>query len=192
MRFRSAVLATVTSAVLVTSIAVAATSAAALPSRTVTPKRWVHSVCTSISDWQSTIQQGQNLTSSIQGATDLSQVKTQVVDYLQSTVDATDQLVTNISKAGTPNLKSGSKIARDFRNGFNQIRDVFGTARDNTQSLDATDPTQFGTALQNIGTAIDDGANGIKSTFNAIDTKYHPAALDRAFKNDPACTSLNG
>jgi hypothetical protein len=182
----------VCSAALVTSIAFEASGAAALPSKTVPPKKWVHSVCTSISDWKDQLSQGQNLASSVQSATDLDQVKTQVVNYLQSTVDATDQLVTNIGKAGTPKVNSGSKIVKEFENGFTQIRGVFVTARDNTQSLDTSDPTQFAGALTNVGTAIQNGSDAIRSTFSAIDTKYHPTALDRAANADSACQSIGG
>jgi hypothetical protein len=192
MRFRSAILAAMCSATLVTSIALEASGAAALPSKTVPPKKWVHSVCTSINDWKDEIAQGQNLASSLQGATDLNQVKTQVVNYLQSTVDASDQLVTSIGKAGTPSVKNGSKIVKEFKKGFSQIRGVFATARDNTQSLDTSDPTQFASALTNIGTAIQNGSDAIKSTFTAIDTKYHPKAIDRAAKADSACQSISG
>jgi hypothetical protein len=190
MRFRSAVLAVACSALAIS--AVLGASAAALPARSVPPSRWVRSVCTSISDWQSTIQQGSNLTSSLQGATDISQVQAQVVSYLQSTVTASDQLVSNIRKAGTPAVKNGSKIANAFKNGFSQIRDTFATAANTTRNLDTSDPTQFANALTNVGTAIDNGSNAIKSTFSSIDTKYRPRALDRAFNREPACASLRG
>jgi hypothetical protein len=149
-------------------------------------------VCTSLTDWQNQIQQGQSLASSVQSATDLTQVKDQVVSYLQSTVDASDQLLTSLGKAGTVNVKNGDKVAKEFKKGFNQIRGVFATARDNTQSLDISDPTQFASSLTNIGSAIDNGASTIKSTFDSVDRKYHPAALDRAFNSDPACASLRG
>jgi hypothetical protein len=190
MRFRSAVLAVACSA-LATSVWFGA-SAAALPARSVPPNKWVRTVCTNINDWQNTIQQGANLTTSLQGATDVAQVKDQVVSYLQSTVTASDQLVTNIGQAGTPNVKNGSKIAKAFKNGFSQIRDTFATAQNTTQGLDTSDPTQFASALTDVGTAIENGSNGVKSTFNSIDTKYHPRALDRAFNREPACTSLRG
>jgi hypothetical protein len=69
-------------------------------------------------------------------------------------------------------VKNGDKIAKEFKNGFSQSRDVFASPRDTTQSLDASDPAQFGSSLTNIGTAIDNGANGIKSTFTSVDCKY--------------------
>jgi hypothetical protein len=192
VRLRPAVLAVTCSAVLVVSIGVQASAGVALPTRTVTPKKWVHSLCTSLADWQNQIQQGQSVVSSVQSATDLAQVKDQVVNYFQSTVDATDKLLTSLGKAGTARVKNGDKIARDIKKGFNQIRGVFVTARDNTRSLDTSDPAQFGSSLTNIGTALDDAAKGNRSTFNSIDTKYHPAALDRAFNSDPACTFARG
>lgn len=187
MGLRSAVVAVACSVALVVAVG---TSAVALPAKTVTPKKWVHSVCMSMGDWKSQIQQGQSLLNSVQSATDVTQVKDQVLSYLQSTVSATDQLLTSIGKAGTPSVKNGRKVARDFKAGFSQIRDVFVGARDTTQGLDTSDPTQFANSLTSVGTAIDNGANGIKSTFDAIDTKYHPAAIDKAANTDSACASI--
>jgi hypothetical protein len=192
VRLRFAVLAVACSAAIVMSIGIQTSAGVTVPTKTVTPKKWVHSVCTSLTDWQNQIQPGQNLASSVQSATDLAQVKDQVVSYLQSTVDATDQLVTSLGKAGTASVKNGNKISKEFKKGFNQIRDVFVAARDSTQSLDISDPTQFGSSLTNIGSDIDNGANTIKSTFDSVDRKYHPVALDRAFNSDPACASLRG
>jgi hypothetical protein len=190
MRLRSAVLAVGCSAVLVVSIGVQTSAAVTVPTKRITPKKWVHSLCTTLTDWQNQIQQLQNPFSGVQSATDLTQVKDQVGSYLQSAVDTTDQLLTSLDKAGTPNVKSGDKIAKEFKKGFNQIRGVFATARDNTQSLDTSDRAQFSSSLTNIGTAIDNGTNVTKSTFSSIDRKYHPVALGRALNSDPACASL--
>jgi hypothetical protein len=117
VRLRSAVLAVGCSAVLIVSIGVPASAAVTLPTKTTTPKKWTHSVCTSLVDWQNQIQQGQNLVSSVQSATDLTEVKDQVVSYLQSTVDTTDQLLTSLAKAGTASVKNGDRIAKEFKKG---------------------------------------------------------------------------
>lgn len=164
---------------------------ASVAAKKVSPKKWVHAVCVSLGDWERQIKDlGRSVETNLRGVSDLSQAKDELVRFMSDAVGATDKLLARLRKAGVANADNGDKIARVFKTGFTDARDVFAKARDAAGDLNTSDPTLFQASAADLTAALGRGSDAIGKTFDTAKHKYKLPALDRAFKADRSCGAL--
>ena len=153
---------------------------------TVSADEYVHSVCTSMSTWVTDVQNLSNSFGSDVDPTDLEATKNAIVDLFGQMVDATDKLISSLQAAGTPDVDNGDQIKAALNDSFTQARQALSDAKDQIANLDTSDPTQFATQLQGIGTAIQSSMSGITGSLSGLQAPE----LEQAAANEPACASL--
>jgi hypothetical protein len=157
--------------------------------KNVPPKQWTRSVCTSLGNWETNIK---NLTSdfrtNVATVGSLPEAKDMLVTFLGSAVDETDTLLTQLRKAGVPNLKDGSKVAKLFKNALTDVRGIFADGQQTARTLDTSDPTQFSAAATNLGNDITQGGDKLSQTFKSAARKYK--AANKALGAEAACSSI--
>ena len=159
------------------------------PAGKVPPKQWARSVCMSVDEWKTTID---DLVASMRGelgqSADLAQARDTLGTFLGDTVQATDTLVDELRQAGVPKIKNGDKIATLFNDSFADVRQLFADGQASAATLDVTDPTQFQAAASDLGNTITEGGERLERALDRAGRRYK--AAKRAL-NDPACRSLD-
>jgi hypothetical protein len=163
--------------------------AGAVPSKEVSPERWARSVCSSLTDW---IDEIEDLASDVGTAAgdDIDEAQELLVDFLDDAVKSTNGLLKRLNRAGTPDVEDGGAIARTFKRGFKDAREIFADGRDAAEDLSTDDPGEFATEAAEIGTAIDEGSSEVSDVFDEADDKYETEKLDEAFQDEEACADF--
>ena len=173
----------------------AATSAATLPSVSASVSMaatdattYMTGLCTSVSDWQQSIQDGdQAFQDSIAGGTPTPEsVQVALSTYLTSAVEDTQNLVTQIEALGAPDVAGGADAQATIVGALNDVATLFQSALDSVQGLDTTNPAQMATALQDLATTLQEGGQGIADALGAVDSGDFASAA----QDIPACRSL--
>ena len=161
---------------------------AGFPTKTVSPEKWVKSVCTALGTWADDLAAAQEDVD--QDETDLERRQGDLAEYLDEVTDATNTLVKRLKKAGRPGVDNGKGVTRAFRRGFSQARDTFADAADDAEALETEDRSQFDEDVLEIQDAIRAGAADISATFDDAEEKYDVPELDEAFDDEAACSGI--
>lgn len=167
-----------------------ATSAAGPAAAQVVPGEWAASVCTGLADWSSGLA---NLSDSFKPPANAKprNVRTLLVEFLGGAVDVSDTLVDDLRAAGYPDVENGKAVARVFTNGVTEARRVFAKAQRDARKLPTSSAARFKAEARRIERAINRGGDEVKGAFDAAERRYPVPALDRAFKDEPACQDLS-
>jgi hypothetical protein len=149
---------------------------------------WANSVCADIDDWRSSI-------------TSLAEVSggTLSKDGLRQKLDdgraATDELVTKLRNLGAPDLEAGDQLQDKLNADADDLRASYDSLSAKAQeTLDASSPTGFLSALASLGTPFQDLVNRISTTLQDLrDANVGAdarAELQRAFDGADACKKL--
>jgi hypothetical protein len=111
-----------------------------------------------------------------------------VQNFYSGAVADTDQALSRLKTAGTPNVKNGKTISASTVRAFTQLKHVFNQAASDAWSLPTDDPKAFGTAAQAIGQTVSSSANGVRASLSQLDNS---AALKQAEAKEPACKGLS-
>jgi hypothetical protein len=145
-------------------------------------------VCGALTDWMSAIEEGNTtLQSSLENETDLEQVKQRLLEFLDSTIASTDDMLGTIEGAGAPDVDNGEQIHDELQNLLGQARTAFQDARETVDGLDASDPQALGTGLQELGTSLQTAFDDVQNPLENTDS----TELDEAFAANETCTSLD-
>jgi hypothetical protein len=167
------------------AVALLGAAAPGAPTKEVSAEKWVRSICTALGDWEDALADAR--ANQDPEATKPDELKETVVAYLDEVTEATNTLLSDLKKAGTPDVDNGKAVARVFRKGFRQARDTFADAANAAEDLDTDDQAQFDEEVAEIVTAIEEGATEIGATFDEADSEYDVPELDEAFEAEPAC-----
>jgi hypothetical protein len=154
------------------------------------PEEWTADVCGAISGWKADLEQRANeLQDTAAGASSISEGRDLIVDFLDTTITRTDQMLNEVEAAGNPAVDDGETIARDFRAELAKIKPIFEDAREKAAAL-PDDPQGFAEGAQEIGTAMADAGDQVGAEFESSD-KFNSPELEQAFNDDPACQQLD-
>ena len=148
------------------------------------PEEWATAVCNSGGDWVQALQsQADQLQSSVENATP-EEAKQKLLDFLDGTVDETDDLLADIEAAGQPDAENGEAFASDVEDEFEEARDALANARDEIQSLSTADNTTFSQKASELGSLL----GQVLSNFDVPRND----AMEQAFDDAAACNDLTG
>jgi hypothetical protein len=180
--------------VIVIGLALVATWVTAIPAGAakVSVPQYVKSVCTAITDYQSTIGDAQSeFEDAVSGEDDPAVAKQEIIAFFDDFVAATRQLGTDLRAAGTPQVENGGKLAGVLRAGIARMQSIVADAREDASDL-STSPRKFVKQAQKLSKSMQDAFDEVGESFDEIDEKYGSEAFDEAGDNEPACAVLNG
>jgi hypothetical protein len=159
---------------------------------TVPADTWAPKFCTALQEWQQSISsQSDQVTSELEGVTDLQTGREKIADLLGQRVDATATTAGAIKDAGSPSTPNGAKIQTVFVNGFKAISKEFAKAQAKAEKLSTTSPTAFAKQGKKIGTELSASGDELGKNFDAVDKLDKGKKLESAVKAAPECAFLN-
>jgi hypothetical protein len=155
--------------------------------------QWASKFCTAAEEWQQSITtQSDQITSQLEGVTDLKTGRDTIADLLGQMVDATDTATEAIKDAGSPSTTNGAKIETVFVNGFKAISKEFAKAQAKAEKLSTTSPTAFTKQGKKIGTELSASSETLGKGFAAVEKLDKGKKLENTVKATPECAFLNG
>lgn len=162
--------------------------AAQLPAGRIPPREWARSVCTSATEWRSSIDDlVDSIETEVGQAESLADARGILVTFLGNAVQATDTLLDRLRQAGVPRIRDGKKIADVFEDGFVDIRELFADGQKSARKLSVSSARRFRAAASELGDDITKGGEEIEQAIDEAGREYK--AANRAL-DDPACRDL--
>jgi hypothetical protein len=148
------------------------------------PEDYAAAICNSGADWVDALQaQADQLQSQVEGATP-EEAKQQLVDFLDGTIDETDELLNEIEEAGDPDVDNGEAFAADVEDKFQEARDALTNARDQVQALSTSDTETFSQKASELGSLLGQVLSNFEPPRNE--------EMEQAFEDVAACQDLAG
>lgn len=152
---------------------------------------WTADVCGSVSSWLEDVEaRSSEIGSSAQDAGSVEGIKRELVAFFDEMIDRTDRMVTEIERAGVPDVDDGDAIAEDFRTSMGPLREALADARDRAEKLPADDPEAFAQGAVALGEDVQNAGGDVQKAFDDLEQKYDTPELDQAFADEPACEKL--
>lgn len=151
----------------------------------VTPASYVKSVCSAVAPFEKDVQSRSsalNLTTVNSPA----QGKRALQGFLTAVASDTDQTVSKIKSAGTPDVSNGKAIQSAMVSAFTQLQSAMHHAATQANNLSTSSPAAFKAGADSLGGTVRSSITGIGSTLNGLKN----ADLEKAASSEPACKAL--
>jgi hypothetical protein len=150
----------------------------------VSAKSYVRSVCSAISPLERDVVTRSSALNNTT-ATDAIHAKKTLQSFLGAVEQDSDNALTRIRSAGTPDISGGKAVASTIVKAFTELRDAMRVAISRSTSLPTNSAASFKTAAQALSASV-------KGSLNNIDASgLSNPELEKAAANEPACKSLN-
>jgi len=154
------------------------------PSNRVAAKTWAKSVCGALKPWTAEIQTLQaRAQQKITAKSNAAQTKTELITLFGGMEKSTSTVMTEVAKAGVPDVTDGDKIADQFVQVLTGARDSFATGRDEVEKLGTVDQKAFYDGVVTAGTAMSQRYGQSAEAFGEIKSPE----LDKALDEVPEC-----
>ncbi len=152
------------------------------------PSAWASSVCTSLSDWQSSI----TALADVSGG---ELTKESLGEKLDTAETATEQLVTELKDLGPPDLEAGEELKQQLDAAADDLEASYELLISGAQdALDADSPAAFLQALAALAPEFQNLLDQVRSTVteleNANVVEDAKAELQEAFAEAESCQAL--
>ena len=152
-----------------------------------TTEEWADEVCTSLSDWRTSI-------TSLADVGDEPLTADTLREKLDDAGDATNELVTQLRGLGVPDLEAGDELQQQLDDSAAELESKYDALRDSGEAAADAPPAEF---LQQLsGLASDSAAlqTSISTTVSSLQDanvgEESKAELEQAFADAPSCQSL--
>jgi hypothetical protein len=153
----------------------------------VSAAEYVKAICTAVGPFEKDVAARSNALNSAK-LTSAAQGKKAVQDFLSAVSNDTDQALTKLQAAGTPDVSNGKAISTAIVGAFKQLQTAIGTALTQAKNLDTSSPQAFQKGATALGSTVQSSLGGISTSLG----KLKSADLEKAAAKEPACTSLSG
>jgi hypothetical protein len=154
------------------------------------PEEWSADVCGALSDWVSDLnQRADAMGAATQNSSSIDDARDKIVEFLDTTVTRTDEMLAKVEAAGNPAVEDGEAIANDLQTELAKIKPVFEQARDSAEEL-PDDPQAFLEGAQDLSAEMAAGGGEVGGRLDATMQKYDVPELSQAFDENPACQNL--
>jgi hypothetical protein len=147
---------------------------------------WLTDVCGATKGWVEDILALQQDLQANLDPSSVKALKNTMVEYFDSILAATDDMLKEIDAAGVPDVEDGEAAALAVSEGLTEARDVLQRARDDAADLPTNDAQAFNNQLQAIAQDVQTELTGVGDTMGELDSPE----LDRAADDVPACQEL--
>jgi hypothetical protein len=148
---------------------------------------YVKAICTAVGPFEKDVAARSNELNSAK-LTSAAQGKKAVQGFLTAVSTDTNQALTKLQAAGTPNVSNGKEISTTIVAAFKQLKTAIGTALTQAKNLSTSSPQAFQKGATALGGTVQSSLSGISTSLG----KLKSADLEKAASKEPACTSLNG
>jgi len=149
---------------------------------------WADSVCTSLSDWRSSV----TALADVSGGALTKESLQQKLDTAQT---ATEQLVTELKDLGPPDLEAGDQLERQLDSAADSLEASYDALKAGAQeALDADSPAAFLQALAKLAPDFQNLLNQVTTTVGDLQSasiaEDAAAELEQAFQDAESCQQL--
>lgn len=153
----------------------------------ITAGTYVKAICSAVGPFEKDVAARSNALNSDK-LTSPQQGKKAVQGFLNSVSSDTDQALTKLQAAGTPDVDNGETISTTIVSAFKDLKQAIGSASTQAKSLSTTSPQSFKNGANKLGNTVRSSLSGISNSLG----KLQSADLAKAAAKEPACTALNG
>ena len=153
----------------------------------VTAAAYVKAICTAVGPFEKDVAARSNALNSAK-LTSAAQGKQAVQQFLTAVSDDTDQALTKLRAAGTPDVSNGKTISTTIVSAFQQLHTAIGTALTQAKNLSTSSPQAFQKGATALGGTVQQSLGGISTSLG----KLKSPDLEKAAAKEPSCTALSG
>lgn len=165
-----------------------ATESSSPAAGTVSAEEYVSTLCTEMQNWLTKLQEGQaEVQATVQPGAPPEEGQAALATFFDGAVTATEELVTAIQGAGSPDVSGGEEIASELVAKFEEAQTALSDARAQVDSLPVDDRQAFAQAATKLGTTIQTQLQAIGTALSSLSQPE----LDAAAAEDPACMQLS-
>jgi hypothetical protein len=141
-------------------------------------------ICSAFLGWRDAIQnRQQDLQTGLKPGISPQEGKDALSGFITDAVDASDDLVTKVEGAGTPDVENGEEAADALQTAANDARDELAKAQDDVDGLPTDDRQAFGSAAAELGSGVRDALQNVGDGLQDIESPD----LEKAFNEEDAC-----
>lgn len=145
---------------------------------------YASAVCTAFGDWRTEIQeQRDELQAGLEPGITPEEGKESLQGFLGNVVDATDQLVSDVDDAGTPEAENGGEVAEALQKIAGEAQSELEGAEAKVDELPTESREAFGAAASSFGTEVQTALSNVGGGLADIDSKE----LEKAFDEVEEC-----
>jgi hypothetical protein len=156
---------------------------AGFPAKTVSPEKWARSVCSALTDWGGELETASESFSEAES-------RREATGALGDAIDATETVIKDLRKAGTPDVDGGKATAKAFIAPFRDAKTLLEDGVEQAGDL-PSDPDEFEERLTEIDDELGDG-------FRTVGEDIEDAQLDAdrelqtVLEEEPDCADIFG
>ncbi len=169
------------------AIAVLAGCGSSGSSSGVTPAAYVKSICTAVAPFEADVVKRSNQLN-VTTLANAEQGKKAIQGFLSAVASDTDQTISKLRAAGTPNVSNGKQLGDTVVSAFTELKAAVGHALNQANALPTSNPEAFKKAATELGNSVRTSMSGIGASLG----KLKSPELEKAAAKEPACTSLGG
>ena len=141
-------------------------------------------ICNAFLGWRDAIQERQqDLQEGLSPGISPQEGQEALAGFLGDAVRASDDLVTEVDDAGTPDTENGEEAAQALQGAAQEARDELDEARADVEDLPTDDRQAFAAAADQLGDGVKNALGTVGDGLEDIDAPE----LDKAFDEEAAC-----
>ena len=152
-----------------------------------TTEEWADEVCTSLSDWRTSI-------TSLADVGDEPLTPDALREKLDEAGDATNELVTQLRGLGAPDLEAGDELQQQLDDSAAELESKYDALRDSAEAAADAPPAEFPQQLSGLASDFAALQTSISTTVSSLQHanvgEESKAELEQAFADAPSCQSL--
>ena len=152
-----------------------------------TTEEWADEVCTSLSDWRTSI-------TSLADVGDEPLTADTLREKLDDAGDATNELVTQLRGLGVPDLEAGDELQQQLDDSAAELESKYDALRDSAEAAADAPPAEFLQQLSGLASDFAALQTSISTTVSSLQDanvgEESKAELEQAFADAPSCQSL--
>jgi hypothetical protein len=156
-------------------------------SSAVSAAAYVKGICTAVGPFEKDVAARSNALNSAK-LTSAAQGKQAVQQFLTAVSTDTNQALTRLRAAGTPDVANGKTISTTIVSAFQQLHTAIGTAVTQAKNLSTSSPQAFQKGATALGGTVQQSLGGISTSLG----KLKSPDLEKAAAKEPSCTALSG
>jgi hypothetical protein len=181
----------VAAALATAALAVAAGCGGGGSSASASPETWASDVCSAASSWMTDLQtQSESLEGTMEEASSIEDVRDRLVEFVDGAIERTDEMLSEIEAAGSPDVENGEQLAEDFREVLANFSTALDEVRTTAEGL-SDDPAQFAEGVQQIAATMAEVGGDIQEGMDDLREQAGSDELNEAFDSETSCQELD-
>lgn len=163
-------------------------TSAEAPAEGAAPDAYMEGLCAAIVSYQGDLEaESTSLQDQFSGGTPTpEETKDILVTFLGNAADRTQQLMDDVEALGTPDVENGEEVKAAFVGAFQQVLDLFDSAKSDVEALSTDDPAALAEGFTSAATKLQEAGAGIGASFDDLSS----SELDTAAQDAASCAGV--